>query len=93
MTEDELIAMGGCCDLLLQAEWFKAAVHEFDQQCFYRFMQTQPAHKMEREGVYHQWQGARDFLAHLAAYVEQAQQAAERNAALSQVDARIAGID
>ena len=80
MTDDELIALGAQCELLLNSEWFKLVTQQFDMQCFAHFMQTSPEEKMKREGTYQQWQGARDFLAHLAAYVDQARQTKERNA-------------
>jgi hypothetical protein len=93
MTEDELIAMGGRCELLLQEEWFQLAIQQFDVHCYTHFMSTDPKDKMERESIYQTQQGMRAFIAHLAAYVDQARQTVERNAALSAQDAHIPGID
>lgn len=91
MNEEQIIELGCWAERLLHDDdLFRLAVEQFDQQCFQHFMSTSPKDKMEREGIYQQWQGAKDFLAHLAAYVEQKDIALQQIQikALSQEDAQ-----
>lgn len=93
MQDDELIELGLYCEDLLQQGAFQLLVQQFDQQCFQHMMATVPANKMEREGLYAQWQGANAFLNHLRAFVEQKNETLKRIEALSEQDAHIEGID
>jgi hypothetical protein len=84
MTDEELIDLGTWCEELLSEERFRRVVEEFEQQCFQHFITTTPKDKMERESIYLQCQGAKDFLAHVRAYAEQKDIALKRIEALSQ---------
>lgn len=90
MTDDETIEIGCWAEALFDDSNFRLAVDQFEKHIFEHFMATDPKNKMEREGLYLQYQGAKDFLAHLRAYVEQKDLTLQRNElqALSQEDAQ-----
>lgn len=93
MLDEDIIVIGEYCEDLLQQNVFKVLVDEFDKQCFSHFMATDAKDKMERESVYQQWRGAKDFLDHLTAFVTQKDETLKRNAALSEDAQHIPGID
>ncbi len=71
MTDQEVIELGYYCEELLRNEYFNTVSQQFEQQCFVHMMTTAPKDKMEREGIYSQYRGYKDFIAHLVAFVEQ----------------------
>jgi hypothetical protein len=93
MTEDELIALGEYCEQLLSQDYFATLVQQFDAQCYTQMMESEPHEKMKRESVYCEYRGCKAFLDHLRAFVDQKNQTLQRNAAPSQEDAHIPGID
>lgn len=92
MTDDERIELGIYCEDLLQQEAFQFLIEQFEKQCFQHFVTSVPANKMEREGIYAQYQGANALLDHIRAFVSDKNETLQRIAALSQ-DAHIIGID
>jgi hypothetical protein len=93
MTEDELIALGEYCEQLLSQDYFATLVQHFDMQCYQQMMVSEPHEKMKRESAYNEYRGCKAFLDHLKAFVDQKNATLARNAAPSQEDAHIPGID
>jgi len=93
LTDEEIVSLGLYAEDLLSQDYFRVLRQQFELQCFAHFMSTAPKDKMEREGVYQQYQGAKDFLAHITACAQQKDQILERIKALSEQDGHIEGID
>lgn len=91
MTDEDTIELGHYCEDLLSQDYFNVVVQQFNGQCFAHFMSAETPQK--REETYSRFNGGQDFLAHLAAFVEQKDSALQRIAALSEQDAHIEGID
>lgn len=88
MTEDELLALGDFCEGLKHSPLFQTLVSTFEHQIFEHFMTTEPHAKNEREGHYARLNGFKDFIAHMTAFVFEAQKIREASdqKALSEYD-------
>jgi hypothetical protein len=93
MSEDDLIAIGLWCEDLLQQEFFRTVVDTFDKACYEQIMSSEPHEKMKRDSTYNEYRGAKAFLDHIRALVDQKNQIEQRNALSQAADAHIPGID
>ena len=97
MTDQDTIELGYYCEEVLRNDLFNVVAQQFEQQCFVHMMSTAPDKKMEREGIYSQYRGFKDFLGHMVAIVEQKdriiKQSAQQPSTGEEFEENILGID
>jgi hypothetical protein len=69
VTTDEILSMGEFCETLMREEHFIELARTFELQCFEHFTSTSAHEAKKREGVYAEFHGFKNFLAHMAAFV------------------------
>ena len=67
MTDDEIVALGQFCETVRSPFSWRVLVETFEKQVFDHMMGTEPHEQKKREGIWAQYQGAKDFLAHMDA--------------------------
>jgi hypothetical protein len=62
LTTDEILSMGEFCEDLMRNDFFAELVNQFDKKCFENFTHTKPPNTKEREALYFEWNGVREFI-------------------------------
>jgi hypothetical protein len=72
VTTDEILLMGGFCEDLMRNEQFAELVNQFDKKCFENFTNTKPQNSKERESLFFEYNGVRDFIhSHMKWFIDE----------------------
>lgn len=86
MTNEEIMELGSFAGHVLLSPYFETLTQAFETDCLNRFLQSKAADTVEREHVYNQLTGVREFLGFLTDFAAQGKKLAEKYETVKEED-------